>query len=119
MISNNPNILKREGEKLNSCSMDAESSKPRINGAMLSSSIGQYVCVVGKNLGVSEVCSTLIGRFCVVLKTLYGPQISSDGLSVSVEMSDGHKLGARFPQPFVRKYIPVLVNDTVDLYLLV
>lgn len=34
--------------------MDAESVKPRINGSMLSSSIGKYVCIVGKNLGVSH-----------------------------------------------------------------
>ena len=35
--------------------MDSTSSKPRINGSMLSRMIGQYVCVVGKNLGVSFV----------------------------------------------------------------
>ena len=29
-------------------------AKPRINGSMLSSHMGQYVCVVGKNLGVSQ-----------------------------------------------------------------
>jgi hypothetical protein len=33
--------------------MDVESAKPRINGSMLSSSMGKYVCVVGKNMGVS------------------------------------------------------------------
>ncbi len=33
--------------------MDTESAKPRINGSMLSSRMGQYVSLVGKNLGVS------------------------------------------------------------------
>lgn len=35
--------------------MDAASAKPRINGSMLSKFMGQYVCLVGKNLGVSGV----------------------------------------------------------------
>lgn len=35
--------------------MEADSAKPRINGSMLTSKIGQCVCVVGKNLGVSEI----------------------------------------------------------------
>ena len=43
--------------------MDTESAKPRINGSMLPGSIGQYVCVVGKNLGVSQVSNSLNGRF--------------------------------------------------------
>ena len=34
--------------------MDAESTKPRINGSMLSSHMGQFVTIVGKNLGVSS-----------------------------------------------------------------
>lgn len=61
-----------------------ESSKPRINGAMLSSCVGKFVCVVGKNLGTSP-----------------------DGLSLSVEMSDGQRIEARFPQRF---------QDTLDPY---
>lgn len=79
--------------------MDVESSKPRINGSMLSSCIGQYVCVVGKNLGVSGTVVIEVGGCKIEL--FLPKQVSSDGLSVSVEMSDGHNLGARFPTPFV------------------
>ena len=33
--------------------MDPNVAKPRVNGSMLSNHIGKYVCLVGKNLGVS------------------------------------------------------------------
>ena len=33
--------------------MDAASAKPRVNGSMLAKYVGQYVCLVGKNIAVS------------------------------------------------------------------
>ena len=33
--------------------MDTASAKPRVNGSMLAKHTGQYVCLVGKNMGVS------------------------------------------------------------------
>ena len=42
--------------------MDATSAKPRINGSMLSGVIGQHVCLVGKNLGVS---------FCMLISVVW------------------------------------------------
>ena len=33
--------------------MDPSVPKPRVNGSMIPKYVGQYVCVVGKNVGVS------------------------------------------------------------------
>lgn len=79
--------------------MDTESAKPRINGSMLSSHMGQFVCVVGKNLGVRIWLAS--DAMCV--KCLHSEwfQVSQDGLCLSLEASDGQKIEARFPQPFV------------------
>lgn len=38
--------------------MDTTSAKPRVNGSMLAKLVGRYVCLVGKNMGVSLL------RFC-------------------------------------------------------
>ena len=41
------------GKKWLAIIMDASSAKPRVNGSMLAKHVGQYVCLVGKNIGVS------------------------------------------------------------------
>lgn len=50
--------------------MDATAPKPRVNGSMIPKYVGQYVCVVAKNLGVREPChralmSKVVRRFVI------------------------------------------------------
>lgn len=45
--------------------MDAESAKPRVNGSMLAKHMGQYVCLVGKNMAVSLCVKQIFVRVYV------------------------------------------------------
>ena len=74
-----------------------ESPKTRVNFSMLPKYAGQYVCVVGKNLGVSAAKTTVN----LLMMTGSCMQVGPGGTSLSLETCDQQKMTAHFAQPIV------------------
>ena len=56
--------------------MDPSVAKPRVNGSMLSNCIGQHVCLVGKNLGVSRSSEIFEELFLITGVLLRSPTMA-------------------------------------------